>query len=112
LDGWDNSKPEHAEESVFEAISELAEGGLIRLDDGEDTTLSVVLRELCGSTSALVEKAEKFEQSISGYEGQVEWDDMEDAYYMLEGIAGELAVLGKKDESHERTLFSDVEPKG
>src|SRR5580692_5155324 len=89
LKRWDNSKSEHVEETVYEAISALLEEGIIQIN-GEDLEMSAVLRQLLGSDSNLIEEAERFEQLINGYLGDIEWDDMEDAYYLLERIVSEL----------------------
>ncbi|HSZ02733.1 MAG TPA: hypothetical protein VK788_24775 [Terriglobales bacterium] len=107
LDKWDNSKPERAEEKLFEAISALLDGGLVDLKEKE-LTLPGVLGSLFGHGSELAEKGESLERLISGYSESVEWDDMQDAYYVLEEIVAELQAWLRDYEPDPGPLFGDA----
>ena len=110
IEDWDNSDPEHVEGIIFEAISALLNEHLIK-NPPENLGLADTLEILFGAESEVKKQAEKFEQLINGYFGEVDWDDMAEAEGILEEIISELEQHARRGKDDEPKLFGDPHDK-
>jgi hypothetical protein len=97
-DEWDDSDPESVEEKISEAISSVLKDNSIRLEEEDRAGLSSIIGVLFGIDSDLRFEAERFEDLINGYFGEVESDDMEEARSVLDDILSGLREYIKENE--------------
>ena len=85
--------PADIQGAVDEAISSFIKEKLVKRFDDPKTppTLGDVFSELFGENSELKEKAEYFEELISGYEDRAHVDDLREAYEVLRSIVNDIS---------------------
>jgi hypothetical protein len=102
LEEWDNTEPEKVGSTIMKAASELEDQGVAEVKATE-SDLANIMAHVVTERSELQNLAEKFDKLTNGYSDDPDWDEMQEAYWILDDLVAQLKKQIRRENARNQT---------